>query len=202
MIRYPLVELLVSVPEMCNACASCGLFENSKEGEQRFKRCARCKLVYYVRLPCSFDLSVTDVVWMMIQCSAFVCSSILNVIWMRLTESSADSVKPRTGKRLIDLNVSTYHTMIMDQSRRRGGRDSCGCLGEPVSSRVGVRGVRWIEGRDVVPIDGGSIQRAYKTSSGEAAVSHRRQDESEVIEGWYYGSTHSNAPLYPVFDRT
>lgn len=59
LISYPLVELLVQRPEMCNACESCGLFESQAEGEvdsTRFKRCARCKLVYYVRPVLSFDL--------------------------------------------------------------------------------------------------------------------------------------------------
>lgn len=48
LISYPLVEVLVPAPEMCNACASCGTFESHKEGDEepvRFKRCARCKQV-------------------------------------------------------------------------------------------------------------------------------------------------------------
>lgn len=48
-ITYPLVEILVPSHEMCNLCAKCGAFETQQEeSTERFKRCARCKQVFYV----------------------------------------------------------------------------------------------------------------------------------------------------------
>ncbi|KAI5479039.1 hypothetical protein MNV49_004321 [Pseudohyphozyma bogoriensis] len=48
-ISYPLVELLIPPAALANVCAACGEFENADDAlEKRFKRCARCRLVYYI----------------------------------------------------------------------------------------------------------------------------------------------------------
>ena len=121
LITYPLVEVLIPAPEMCNACASCGTFESHKEGDEepvRFKRCARCKQV-------SVRSSMLLFCFQAAADSFPVLQSLRELFPRRsafLADHCASSVKGGTGKQLIDPCVSTCLKTTTSPSRKQGER--------------------------------------------------------------------------------